>query len=205
MRIFNRLNSPTRLSNSVVSLRNEKNEDLATYRFGDVHWDEFTIPITSFNFTHNSLWWFRVAGTPGLECTNKVLNIEKCPVGTFDEAVKFCRGYGARVCSSTELHSNCARLVDKDGCRNDRNLLWAGFSYEYTAETGCPTSQNNFELAMKAAKTCDETMKLLVGSDTSVGAVSNLAKIVNDPNATKDLDPSELIPGYWQVRIIIVM
>ena len=39
----------------------------------------------------------------------------------------------------------------------------------------------------------------------SWSGVSNLPRIVNDPNATKDLDPSELIPGYWQVRIIIVM
>lgn len=202
MRIFNRLNAQNRLSGATVSLRNVNNQDLATFIFGDVKWDEFTIPINSFTVSPGSLWFNLVEGTPGSMCTNKVLNIEKfekCPSGTFDEAGKFCKDHGARVCSSMEIHSNCARLGDKDECNYDRRLLWAGFSYEYTANTTCPTSQNNVELAMKAAKTCDETMKLLVGSDTSVGAVSNLAMIVNDPNATED--PSELIPGYWKVCI----
>jgi len=50
VQIFNRLigESKFRLSNSVVSLRDENNAEIAVYHFGDVGWDQYTIPVADF-------------------------------------------------------------------------------------------------------------------------------------------------------------
>lgn len=138
------------------------------------------------------------------DCTNKVLRLDKlsgedfCPVGTFNEAVEFCGRYGGRLCSSMEYLDNCSRNQGFDECENDAKVLWSGFSYRYSSTVGtttttCRSSQTNHKLSMKAMRTCDETMQLLVGSKTSVGMVANLADIVNDQT---NKNANERLPGY---------
>jgi len=46
--IFNRPIGKDRLSNSVVSLRDENNDEMAVYHFDDVDWDEYTILVADF-------------------------------------------------------------------------------------------------------------------------------------------------------------
>ena len=105
---------------------------------------------------------------------------DRCPIGTFDEAASFCARYGGRLCSSEELKNNCATFAQ---CQLGAKLVWAGYTYEYgPAETGCLSSQNNYALSREAMKACDDSMALLVGSSTSVGALARLAEVVNDPN-----------------------
>jgi hypothetical protein len=45
-----------------------------------------------------------------------------CPVGTYTEAVDICEAAGARLCTDTELESNCARGT---GCGFDNDLVWS--------------------------------------------------------------------------------
>ena len=112
---------------------------------------------------------------------------DRCPRGTFDEAVSFCARYGGRVCSSEELRNNCAAL---SGCGFDKVLVWAGYSYDYgPANTGCLSSQNDIVLSREAMKACDDSMALLVGSSTSVGALARLAKTVNKDLFARDRMP----------------
>lgn len=101
---------------------------------------------------------------------------DRCLHGTFHEAVEYCTRHGGRLCTSEELANNCAAY---SGCDSRTQLVWAAYSFEYSAETECRSSQNNYELSRRATKTCDDSISLLVGSTTSVGMVARYAAIVN--------------------------
>ena len=136
------------------------------------------------------LFWLLVSEITFFGCSNSLCPsltldqspippADQCPTGTFDEAVSFCARHGGRLCSSEELKNNCAAGAR---CRLGQELVWAGYTYEYSAETGCLSSQHNYALSREAMKACDDSMALLVGSSTSVGALARLAEVVNDPN-----------------------
>lgn len=102
-----------------------------------------------------------------------------CPedaMKTHDEAAAFCVRNGGRLCTQDELGDDCARGV---GCRYDFELIWTtNYHYQYSAETGCLSSQNNAEVARAAMQACDASISLLAGSETSVGTVTKLAKLI---------------------------
>ena len=124
--------------------------------------------------------FFRCGCPNVLQMDSEIIPVaDRCPRGTFDEAVSFCARHGGRLCSSEELKNNCAAGAR---CRLGQELVWAGYTYEYSAETGCLSSQHNYALSREATKACDDSMALLVGSSTSVGALARLAEVVNDPN-----------------------
>ena len=66
------------------------------------------------------------------------------------------------------------------------------YSYTYSLDEGCLSSQRDPELASNAMIAADESLALLAGNQVSVGTIRRHAALVNDksiPNA------SELLPG----------
>ena len=64
------------------------------------------------------------------------------------------------------------------------------YSYQYTQDEGCLTSQRDPELASTAMNAADESLALLVGKLTSIGTIRRYAALVNDksiPNASEQL------------------
>ena len=121
-----------------------------------------------------TVWSKRKDSCPYRLMMNALPGVDYCPRGTFDEAALLCSRYSGRLCSSEELKNNCAAL---SGCNVDNEVVWAAYTYDYgPAETGCLSSQNNYVLSNEAMKSWDDSRALLVGSSTSVGALTRLAR-----------------------------
>jgi len=64
------------------------------------------------------------------------------------------------------------------------------YSYTYSQDEGCFSSQGNPELVSRAMNAADESLALLVGKHTSIGTIRRHAALVNDksiPNASDQL------------------
>ena len=53
------------------------------------------------------------------------------------------------------------------------------------ADNTCLSSRNNKQLARSAMYSCDESMSLLIGSETSVGRLRSVANLVNEKGAER--------------------
>ena len=104
-----------------------------------------------------------------------------CPedaMKTHEEATAFCTGYGGRLCTQDELGNDCARGV---GCGYDIELIWTtNYHYQYSANTGCLSSQNNPVVSQSAMQVCDASISFLAGSETSVGTATKLVKLIEE-------------------------
>ena len=70
------------------------------------------------------------------------------------------------------------------------NSVWTtAYSYEYSVDSGCLTSQMDPAVSSKAMQSCDASMELLVGSSLSVGSLANIAKAIRD-------DGPHRMPGH---------
>ena len=65
------------------------------------------------------------------------------------------------------------------------------YSYTYSLDEGCLSSQRDPELASNAMVAADESLALLVGSKVSVGTIRRHAALVNDDSIPNS---SELLP-----------
>ena len=113
------------------------------------------------------------------ECPYYLRDSDQCPGKlNHEDAVKYCDDKGGRLCTSEELHNGCAR-GGPSSC--DHDLVWTTpYSYTYSANTGCLTSQMDPDVSSKAMQSCDASMALLVGSSLSVGSLANIAKSIRD-------------------------
>lgn len=120
-------------------------------------------------------YWFRQNSCP---FTLSFISIE-CPgEKTHEEATEFCAGYGGRLCTQDELGNDCAKNV---GCSYDDEPTWTtNYHYQYSADTGCLSSQNNAFVSQSAMEACDASVSLLAGSETSIGFVTKLANLIRD-------------------------
>lgn len=128
--------------------------------------------------------YFKETGVVLDVCPYHLVDEEQCPGKlNHEKAVEYCHEKGGRLCTSEELWNGCAR-GGPDSCASE--LVWTPpYSYEYSVDSGCLTSQMDSAVSSKAMQNCDESMALLVGSSLSVGSLSNLAKAISEEGSAK--------------------
>ena len=121
-----------------------------------------------------------------------------CEHRTYPEAVEACSSVGGRLCTVNELEAGCAFAGSGftglgPGCGDRDKMSWSTmFAYQYDVVTGCLSSQNNLDISTSAMnvsnmmfvrclnnllrhslfqKTYDDSISLLLGSRTSLGAL----------------------------------
>ena len=108
-----------------------------------------------------------------------------------DHGVKHLRDEPARY----EFASN---LEDFPGTSSRTTGTWQitiegrVYSYSYSLDDGCLSSQRDTALASKAMNAADESLALLVGNQVSVGTIRRHAALVNDKSIPNS---SQFLPG----------
>ena len=87
------------------------------------------------------------------------------------------------------IKSNVARLLKhEDNPTQQWEADYVGLNYDFallpgfpgSKDDGCLSSIINKQLAKSAMYSCDESMSLLIGSQTSVGTLRSVANLVNE-------------------------
>ena len=143
-----------RLSNAIVTLKDENDQDVARYQFGSVDWADFTLTMDSFTL---------VESNP----LNPMRINENVPVNPTDFTnVQFPFAYNWETPNEHGIVSiNPSNAFEYSVLSNNPADLFCGVTQ------GPPSA---------LARACDDSMEFLLGPGVSVGLLTSTANDVNE-------------------------